>query len=319
MIKNIIFDTDIGGDCDDVLALDVLMACHKAGECRLIGVAYSADLWEAVGCTYAVLERHGFENVPIGKPKHDNIVKDEPRSYAYKINKLFYRDGYPTFDTVETAVRMYRRLLTEYDNVVIVLTGWFTNLRDLLISEPDDISPLNGYELVKAKVKEIDMVSCNFSHETGYEVLPENVDENGVIHPSPEANVWSDKAAARYVFENCPVTIYNLPAEVGFNMLTGKPMCDAGRADNSPDSLSYQMVGFENGRPSWDPATAYYAVYGTGDLFYETAPGKISMDEEGYTYFTARNGGNHILVYCKADKQTIAEKIDAVSMRLFKK
>ncbi len=317
MVKNIIFDTDIGGDCDDVLALDVLMACHKKGLCNLIGVAYSADIWEAIGCTYAVLKYHGCEFVPMGTPKHPRISKDTPGSYAYELNRVYHKDGEPTFDTVETAVRMYRRLLTENENVVIVLTGWFTNLRDLLVSEPDDISPLNGYELVKAKVSEIDMVSCSFAHENGYEVIDENVDENGVIHPSPEANVWSDIPAARYVFENCPVPIFNLPAEVGFNMLSGKPMCDAGRADNSPDSLSFRFVKFENGRPSWDPATAIYAVFGTDNLFYETMPGTISMDEKGYTYFTTRNGGSHTLVYCKADKQTIANRIDEVSMWLF--
>ena len=65
--KKIIFDTDLGLDCDDVIALDLLLSAAKAGECDLIGVTYSYLCRDACGCIYEILRQHGFESVPMGR------------------------------------------------------------------------------------------------------------------------------------------------------------------------------------------------------------------------------------------------------------
>ncbi|MDD6799752.1 MAG: nucleoside hydrolase [Firmicutes bacterium] len=317
-MKKIIFDTDIGGDCDDVLALDVLMSCDRAKECKLLGVAYSAQLSHAIGCTYAIMERHGYGHLPISKAEHPKNMIDytETRSYAYKIDVRFKNENTPDYDKCEYAVHMYRRLLAENENVTIVLTGWLTNLAALLKSEPDEFSPLSGVELVREKVDEVAMIAGNFSHETGYAPYPERVGEDGAITPDKEANINSDVPASKYVFENCPVPITVLPSETGYNIISGGPMCRAGYGV-SPDSLSFSMVNFEDGRHSWDPATALYGVFGNLPWFYRTNPGVVRVDDDGYTYFTSKKDGMHSILYCAMPKPEIAKEIDRISMRLF--
>lgn len=66
-MKKIIFDTDIGGDCDDVMALDVLLSAHKCGECELLGVTYCEKSRNAPACIYAICRQHGFADIPIGR------------------------------------------------------------------------------------------------------------------------------------------------------------------------------------------------------------------------------------------------------------
>ena len=39
----VIFDTDIGGDCDDVAALAMLHALESRGRCRLLAVTVTGD------------------------------------------------------------------------------------------------------------------------------------------------------------------------------------------------------------------------------------------------------------------------------------
>ena len=58
-------------------------------------------------------------------------------------------------DNAWNAVELYREVLSEqFDSrVVIITTGFMTNLAALIISEPGDFSALNGLELVNQKVK----------------------------------------------------------------------------------------------------------------------------------------------------------------------
>ena len=54
------------------------------------------------------------------------------------------------YDDVPEAVETYRRALAAADDrsVHIASIGITTNMRDLLLSQPDSISPLTGVELV---------------------------------------------------------------------------------------------------------------------------------------------------------------------------
>ena len=39
--KQLIFDTDIGMDCDDAAALGILLNAHKRGECEILAITAS--------------------------------------------------------------------------------------------------------------------------------------------------------------------------------------------------------------------------------------------------------------------------------------
>ena len=62
----LVFDTDICGDCDDVLALGMIHALESRGVCRLLAVTVSADHELAAPFVDAVNTFYGRGSVPIG-------------------------------------------------------------------------------------------------------------------------------------------------------------------------------------------------------------------------------------------------------------
>ena len=62
----LIFDTDICGDCDDVLALGMIHALQSRGFCRLLAVTISVDHELAAPFVDAVNTFYGRGDIPIG-------------------------------------------------------------------------------------------------------------------------------------------------------------------------------------------------------------------------------------------------------------
>lgn len=123
----------------------------------------------------------------------------------------------------EDAVAVYRRALAgEPDTSVVVVTvGFFTNLRDLLLSGPDSLSELTGRELVERKVKRLVSMAGHF---------PEGL----------EFNVMMDAPAAAYVMEHWPSPVILSGFEIGEKIITGRRTAAEGPAD-SPVAEAYRM------------------------------------------------------------------------------
>src|SRR5262245_38144800 len=85
----VIFDTDIGDDIDDVLALAMLHALERRGECRLLAVTVSKDSPWSGPFVDAINTFYGRPEIPIGVVR-DGKLKDESR-YARKL--LDAREG----------------------------------------------------------------------------------------------------------------------------------------------------------------------------------------------------------------------------------
>jgi len=315
MLKKIIFDTDLGGDCDDVMALDVLCSAHKAGESELIGCTFSAWAKNAPACIYAILRQHGLEQIPIGC-RDIACLNNREDCYASAVARAFPSELLEHPERAENAVTLLRKLLAENEAVTLVITGFLTNIAALLNSEPDEISPLDGCELVREKVAEMCIMAGNFSHLNGLNPTKEQIGADGSLKAIPEWNIIWDIPAAQKVFDDAPCPITVLPYEVGFKMLTGKPMREHGDA-KTPDSMCYTVHGSLNGRDSWDPCTALYGVYGAGKWFYRTAAGKIIIDSEGCSDFVCTKDGSHRILECALPQEEIAKDIDAQVMRLF--
>src|SRR6056297_3303565 len=62
----LIFDTDIGNDCDDVLALGMIHSLQSRGECELLAVTITKDHPLAAAFTDVVNTFYGRPDVPIG-------------------------------------------------------------------------------------------------------------------------------------------------------------------------------------------------------------------------------------------------------------
>src|SRR5579885_1120954 len=71
----LIFDTDICGDCDDVLALGMIHALQSRGHCRLLAVTISADHELAAPFVDAVNTFYGRGEIPIGVVGSGGVVE----------------------------------------------------------------------------------------------------------------------------------------------------------------------------------------------------------------------------------------------------
>ncbi len=148
----ILFDTDMESDCDDAACLAMLHGLADRGEIELLGTMISAKFPWSAPCTDAINTYYGRPDLPIGVPKGKAGIQQKSR-YAEEIAKQFPHDC-PTYEEAPDANELYRKILKEQpDNSVTILTvGDLTNLRYLIESVPDDISPLSGHDLVKQKV-----------------------------------------------------------------------------------------------------------------------------------------------------------------------
>jgi Inosine-uridine nucleoside N-ribohydrolase len=301
MSKNIILDTDIGCDCDDVLALAYALKAHNMGLCKLLGVTYCSILPNVPNFIRLIIGQYialqcGQDDIPIG------VIKNYDKDY-YKLNKDNYAGEvlakFPIDNIAdyEDAVRLLRRLLVSAaGKVTIAAVGPLPNLAQLLKSQPDDISPLNGIDLVRTKVDEFACMIGDF--RTG-----------DAKHA--EWNVIMDIESCQYVMDMSPVPVILLPYETGLDMITGAKMVERD-GDTTPTSYSYMVHGSSGGRHSWDPATVLYTVKGAEPWFNLSPAGVIKVDNDGFTNYTEKSDGLHYYLTCAMIKAEIAAEIDGM-------
>ena len=167
----IIFDTDMDLDCDDAGALAVLHALMDISETKILGVIVNVPFEASAKCVMIINDYYNHREIPVGLLK-DNNYKQETKYQLYKgVKKKLgeFRDyytkkvieNYPSDNTknqkIWDSVKLYRHLLSksEDNSVIIVAVGLLTALNALLESPPDELSSLNGIDLVKLKVKKL--------------------------------------------------------------------------------------------------------------------------------------------------------------------
>ena len=274
----VIFDTDMGNDVDDALALAMLHALESRGECRLLGVTVTKDNpWAAV---YVDLVNtfYGRGRIPVGMVKggvtpEGSPLIQTPAERRRTDGTLVYPRRLANGAEAPEAVALLRRLLAaEKDgSVVIVQVGFSTNLARLLDAPAD-------MELVKRKVKLLSVMAGNF------------------VEPKPEFNVEKDTASARKLFDHWPGEIVASGYEIGdamkfpaariekdFAWAPDHPVVDAYRA--------YMKMPYD--RQTWDLTAVLYAVRPGGGYFELSVPGRITADDAGRTSFRADAAGKH--------------------------
>ena len=147
----VIFDTDMGNDVDDALALAMLHALVSRGEVDLLAVTVSKDNPWAAEYVRMVDEYYGRGSIPVGIV-HEGKTTDDGH-YVRQVCELHGRR--PSKAEVTDAVELLRkRSLVEEDGAVtLIQVGFSTNLARLIESAPDRYSNLSGTELVKKKVR----------------------------------------------------------------------------------------------------------------------------------------------------------------------
>lgn len=277
---NIIFETDVGNDVDDALALDMLYKYAEQGRIRLLGISINKEGVAPIEFADILNTWYGQKDVPIARV-HDGIdCESDAVNYAKAVCALKDASGAPLFerslsdyDSLPESVAWYRKTLaSEPDgSVTIVSVGFSTNIIRLLDSEPDSNSPLSGRDLVAQKVKSLVMMAGCFN------------DPN--LH---EYNVVKDIPAAQSIFSSWPTPIVTLPFEVGIaiNYPASSIEGDFGWAPAHHIVEAYKAyLPMPYDRPTWDLDALLYAVEG-GDMFTLSPLGDIEVDDKGTTTFT---------------------------------
>lgn len=275
---NLILDTDIGPDCDDVGAVVVLHSLADRGEVNLLGMMCCTSSEWGAPCLEALNTYYGRPQIPVGTLKEAGFL--DRSGYPEQIARRFphrLRTGQDAPD----ATALYRRILAAQpaQSVVVAAVGPLRNLRKLLESAPDALSPLSGKDLVARKVTRL---SCM-----------------GGLYPAAapgregEWNFAQDGAAAKVVVENWPTPILFSGGEIGSGIMSGRRV-SLECPEYNPLAAAYGLyIGYGKDRESWDLTSALVAVRGARDLWPVSPLGVNRVGDKGRNTFTPDPAGQH--------------------------
>lgn len=309
----IIFDTDIGGDCDDAGALALIHCLCDKGEAELLAVTHCANSPYYAGCIDAINRFYGHE-VPIGVNFAVDCPQENPGGvYAKALCENFPND-YPanTHGTpngpADTLALLRKTLANAEDNsITLVVTGSLASIARLILSDADDISPMTGKELIKKKLKRTVLMGGRF-----YESWPMIIYESG--NPASHVMTWeynikfSEYEDALAVFANWDSELVLASYEIGAYIISMVGYAARAKAGD-PVALAYQIHNGDTGRCSWD-LTAVLEAIRPGVYWNLHEYGKISIDADMVTHWNKQIDGKHSYLLPKADYQEICQVID---------
>ena len=298
----LIFDTDLGNDVDDVLALGMIHSLQSRGECELLAVTVTKDHPWAAGFVDAVNTFYHRRDIPIG------VCRSGVTPEAGKFNGLAeQRDGdalrYPhdltSGNDAPQAVEVLRQVLSGQANgsVVIVQVGFSSNLARLLSSSADNISPLNGQELVERKVRLLSIMAGAFTKIPG---------RDGQLVDHREYNIVKDIAAAQRIADQWPTPIIWSGFEIGLNLTYPHQSIenDFGYVRHHPLAEAYHLYNPPpHDRPTWDLTSVLQAVRPGRGYFDVSVPGRVTVADDGMTTFQPSVDGRHRHLILRDDQR----------------
>ncbi|WP_339729017.1 nucleoside hydrolase [uncultured Gimesia sp.] len=299
----VIFDTDISGDVDDVLALAMLHTLADRGECELLAVTISKINPLTGPFTDATNTFYGRGEIPIG------VTRDAQRRESRYLKLINEKQGeawrYPhdvrSNKTLPDAVKLLRKTLaSEPDrSVVIIQVGLAANLADLVESKPDEFSPLNGLELVRRKVKLVSVMAGAFEPINGNKHFLEANVKNGIQSMQRFAKLWPD---------DVPVVWSGFEIGIAVTYPRDSIARDFGYCKHHIVRESYLLhSGPNHDRPSWDLTSVLYAVRPQDKYFDVSTPGRVSVANDGFVSFVPAKQGR--------DRYLIMNSMQAVQVR----
>lgn len=279
--RAVIFDTDIGPDCDDAGALALL--AYYAGKygVRFLGAVNCTSNPYANGTIKAIGEFCGLGEFPIGQYGKDGFLADGT-SYNKPVSEKYCGKTVEAMSECE----FYSEALSTAENnsVTVIAVGPLSSVAEAI---------RNDSELFNRKVHSIVIM--------------------GGISPSgTEYNIRCMPEAARTVLGQFKGTIVFCGFEVGEGVLTGF----SEEKENSPVFDSYKFwTGRKEApylRDSWDLCTVHYAFEGNCEFYDLSEPISVEIDCDGKNTFTPCTQSDRYCVVQKSSNEEIAEYINRI-------
>lgn len=302
----LILDTDIGPDYDDVGAMTLMHALADSGEVKILATVACNTDERVVPCIEVINSWFGRKSIPVGAPR--GYFAPRLTTWMPKTDWPGYLSSHFAHATASTsaapsAVDVYRRVLSKQPDgsVTICSLGFFSNLKALLLSQPDRWSKLSGTDLVKRKVKLL--VSMAGGFPTGYEF-----------------NVFNDADAARTVADRWPTPVIFSGWEIGSKIFTGNAVRDMpGSMERNPVKAAYTLALSEDDRPSgresWDQTAAFVAIRGAAPLF-ALRHGRMTVDTKGNNTWTDDAHGPHAYLVLACPVQQVRDTIERLMLHM---
>ena len=249
----ILLDTDMATDCDDAGALAVLHALVDSGEAEIRAVVVNNKDAASAGTVAAINAFYGRGDIPLGIYQGETVgiaaghfaqtLSAESHLYGHKVRSRA---------DVPSATFVYRKTLASLGDGlgVIVSIGHLNNLHDLLLSGPDEHSPLSGLELVRKKVAHVVMMGGDYpaGREHNFFARGSDTVTPAVLRAWPTPILFSGYTLGRAVMTGPGLKTLpdNHPVRRAYALHPGRPL--------------------ENGRSSWDQTAVLAAVRGPAPL-----------------------------------------------------
>ena len=282
----VILDTDIGSSTDDLFALEMLYRYEEQRQCRLLGVVVNREGEDCAACADVMNTYFGHSDIPIG------LVRDGIENPAVWIDykalpthsdsngNLLFQRSVADYAALPDGWQLYRRLLAAQPDhsVSIVSIGFVTCLAQLLESEADEYSPLDGVELVRRKVKCLYAMGGVF----GEAEEPDFNFSQGITFAKTFFSLWPQE-----------VDIVFSPQEVGqeIEYTPEQVIADIDWTDRHPIKQVYMNYNCNTGQRMWDPMAVINAVEGDSQ-FSLSERGSVKLTDNAETIFTTSVTGN---------------------------
>ncbi len=327
--KKVILDTDPSADPDDVGCMAMLHNMATNGECEILAIINSTHYKQSSLSISAINEFYGRKAIPVGDYKgYEKKIESPERNYDSHLARVYPRN-IKTWKDARDGVSLYREILASATDtsITIAIIGTMHNFYDLLRSEGDQYSSLNGEQLVRKKVALVVTMGGNFIDGKGLDRTNWGGSETLCSYTDWSCLNAERNRMCRYVIEHCPSPFMASGWEVGCgdyhnanygNVMTGQNLRSLDTTHILRRSYEYH---FETrgetediSRHSNDQCALHFAIRGEGDNYVAYTNGKITLSESGVCSWEQSNHLQQGFIQKKRDKDAIAAEIESLMM-----
>jgi purine nucleosidase len=148
-VTKVVFDTDIGSDIDDAVALAYLLA-HP--ECELLGITtVTGDVAQRAMLASAICKTVD-RNIPIFPGAPDPLLIEQKQPLVPQAKKLGNWEHDKSFPSGEAVEFLRRTIRANPHEIILLATGPLTNIALLFRTDPEVASLLRGFVMMGGSV-----------------------------------------------------------------------------------------------------------------------------------------------------------------------
>ena len=132
---SVIFETDMGNDIDDALALDMLYKYADQGKVKILAISNNKNSEYSIQFIDVLNTWYGYPGIPLATVKNGANSEGDAKDYVRTVSgfmedgKLVFKRSINDYAKVMESTRLYRKILSQQpdNSVTIISVGFSTN------------------------------------------------------------------------------------------------------------------------------------------------------------------------------------------------